>query len=193
MIDDLSSHLDTINQHQAVWMQGAGGKSFCAGGDVKVLFEKGSKVEDRLTFFRREFTLDYRMSQLKAVQIACWDGYVMGGGVGLSAFAPVIIATEKTAFAMPETKLGFFTDVGANYILSRLRNNIGYYLGMTGSILRGEDVYLAGLAHYYIPSERLKEVHQDLKDVFSEKVTQPKDVIDSILKKYHAPSGKTSI
>lgn len=61
----------------------------------------------------------------------------MGGGVGLSVFAPIIIATEKTLFAMPETKLGFYTDVGANYILSKLRNNIGYYLGMTGTSLKG--------------------------------------------------------
>jgi 3-hydroxyisobutyryl-CoA hydrolase len=62
----------------------------------------------------------------------------MGGGVGISVHSPIIIATEKTVFAMPEAKLGFFTDAGVNYILSRLRNNIGYYLGMTGSRLRGE-------------------------------------------------------
>jgi len=61
----------------------------------------------------------------------------MGGGVGLSVFAPIIIATEKTVFAMPETKLGFYTDVGANFILSRLRSNIGYYLGMTGTTIKG--------------------------------------------------------
>lgn len=76
----------------------------------------------------------------------------MGGGVGLTAFAPVIIATEKTLFAMPEAKLGFFTDVGANYLLSRLKNNLGLYLGMTGARLKGEEAYIAGIAHYYIPS-----------------------------------------
>ena len=89
--------------------------------------------------------------------------------------------------------MGFYTDVGVNYVLSRLRSNIGYYLGMTGTILKGEDVYIAGLANYYIPSERLKEVHQDIKDIFSEKVTNPKDVIDSILKKYHSPSGRVTV
>ena len=61
----------------------------------------------------------------------------MGGGVGLSAFGACIIATENTVFAMPETKIGFFTNVGVNYILSRLRNYIGYYLGMTSASLRG--------------------------------------------------------
>nr|VVW86857.1 unnamed protein product [Nymphaea colorata] len=71
------------------------------------------------------------------IQISCWDGIVMGGGAGISAFAPIIIATEKTMFAMPEAKLGFFTDVGINYILSRMRNNLGHYLGMTGARLKG--------------------------------------------------------
>jgi enoyl-CoA hydratase/carnithine racemase len=93
MINDLACNLKLMNQHQVIWLQGAGGKSFCAGGDVKVLFEPQSTIADRLTFFRNEFTLDYSISQLKAVQISCWDGIVMGGGVGLSVFAPVIIAT----------------------------------------------------------------------------------------------------
>ena len=156
MINNLGRHLPIIKEHQAFWLQGAGGKAFCAGGDVKALFGKDATVEDRLTFFRNEFILDYNISTLKTVQISCWDGIVMGGGVGLSVFSPIIIATEKTVFAMPEAKLGFFTDVGANYILARLRNNIGYYLGMTGDSLRGEDVFIAGLAHFYIPSARLK-------------------------------------
>ncbi len=90
-----------MNDHQAVWLQGAGGKSFCSGGDVKAIFSNDSTLEDRLNFFRHELTLDYKMSQLKTVLISCWDGIVMGGGVGLSAFAPIVIATENTLFAMP--------------------------------------------------------------------------------------------
>ena len=90
------------------------------------------------------------MSQIKSLQIANWDGIVMGGGFGVSAFAPFIIATENTMFAMPEAKLGFFTDVGSTYLLSRLRNNIGYYLGLSGSRLKGEDLFIVGLANYFI-------------------------------------------
>lgn len=82
------------------WFEGEG-KAFCAGGDVKVIFEPGSTPEQRCTFFREEFTLDYRVSQLSTVQISCWDGVTMGGGVGLTAYAPFIIATENTLFAMP--------------------------------------------------------------------------------------------
>lgn len=96
------------------------------------------------------------MSRLKALQISCWDGYVMGGGAGLSAFAPVIIATEKTVFSMPESRIGIFADVGMTHVLARMRNNLGYYLGVTGAQLRGEEVYISGLAHFFIPSEKLK-------------------------------------
>lgn len=66
-----------------------------------MLFEKGCSVEERLTFFREEFILDFKFSQLKSLQISNWDGFVIGGGVGLSAYAPFIIATENTLFAMP--------------------------------------------------------------------------------------------
>ena len=61
---------------------------------------------------------------------------------------------------MPEAKIGFFADAGATYSLSRLRNNIGFYLGMTSEFLRGEEVYIAGLASFYIPSEKLKDVYE---------------------------------
>lgn len=93
MINDIGRNLPFISEHQAFWLQGAGGKAFCAGGDVKALFEKNATVDDRLTFFRNEFILDYNISNLKSLQISCWDGIVMGGGVGLSVFSPIIIAT----------------------------------------------------------------------------------------------------
>jgi enoyl-CoA hydratase len=93
MIKDLSSNLDAISKNKAFWIEGAGGKAFCAGGDVKALFDKEAKVEDRLDFFRAEFTLDYKLTQLPALEIANWDGIVMGGGFGISAFSPFIIAT----------------------------------------------------------------------------------------------------
>lgn len=103
--------------------------------------------------------LNYKISQLKALQVVNWDGIVMGGGFGVSAFAPFIIATENTMFAMPEAKLGFFTDVGSSYLLARLRSHIGYYMGITGARLKGEAVYLSGLAHYYIPSAQISQAY----------------------------------
>ncbi len=121
-----------------MWVEGSGGKALCAGGDVKILYRPNNTAEDRARFFRNEFYLDYKFTELKAHMISCWDGIIMGGGVGLTAFGSFVIATEKTVFAMPEAKLGFFTDVGVNYLFARMRGNLGYYLGMTGMRLKGE-------------------------------------------------------
>lgn len=87
----------------------------------------------------------------------------MGGGVGLSVFSPFRIATENTVFAMPETKIGFFTDVCGGYFLSRLPNNIGYYLGLTGTQLKGEDVFKAGIANYYVSRDNLPKIFEEIK------------------------------
>lgn len=96
---------------------------------------------------------------MPALEIANWDGIVMGGGFGISAFSPFRIATENTMFAMPEAKLGFFTDVGSSYILARMRSNIGYYLGLTGARLKGEDVYISGLANYFLERDSLQPAY----------------------------------
>ena len=77
------------------------------------------------------------MATSKSLQIVNWDGIVMGGGIGISVNAPFRIATEKTMLAMPEAKIGFFTDVGACWILSKLRNNIGMYIALTSGRLKG--------------------------------------------------------
>jgi 3-hydroxyisobutyryl-CoA hydrolase len=92
---------------------------------------------------------------MKPTLIALMDGIVMGGGVGVSVHAPVRIASEASVFAMPETKLGLFTDVGGGYFLSRLKGNLGMFLGLTGYRLKGADLYHAGLADYYIPRNRI--------------------------------------
>jgi len=73
-------------------------------------------------------------------QISVMDGIVMGGGAGISMHAPIRIATEYSVFAMPEAKIGFFTDVGGGYFLSRLQNRVGYYLGMSGKRLKGKEL-----------------------------------------------------
>ena len=156
MIRVLKDNVHSMEKTKAVWFEGAGGKAFCAGGDVKVLFDKEATIEDRLTFFREEFSTDYMIANMKSVQIANWDGIVMGGGFGITSMAPFKIATENSMFAMPEAKLGFFTDICSCYILSRLRNNIGFYLGMTGARLKGEDMYIAGIANYFIPRKDLE-------------------------------------
>lgn len=82
----------------------------------------------------------------------------MGSGVGISIHSKIRIATEYSIFAMPEARIGFFTDVSGGYFLSRLRNNLGYYLGLTGIHLKGKELVEVGIANYYVKREKLGEL-----------------------------------
>ncbi|TGZ40673.1 3-hydroxyisobutyryl-CoA hydrolase, mitochondrial [Temnothorax longispinosus] len=122
-----------------VIIEGAGEKAFCAGGDVKSLVlalnePKGERLGEE--FFRTEYTLNHLIGTYKAPYVAIINGITMGGGVGLSVHGKYRIATEKTLFAMPETAIGLFPDVGATYFLSRLKGRLGIYLGLTGHRLK---------------------------------------------------------
>ena len=100
------------------------------------------------------------MAKMRPLQIALWNGITMGGGVGVSCHAPIRVATDKTVFSLPETGIGFFTDVGGSYFLSRLKNNIslGLYLGLTGHRLKGEEVIQWGVATHYVPMTKLEDL-----------------------------------
>lgn len=148
------------------------GRAFCAGGDVASLRE-GVLQESVYTaeLFFDEYRLDYQIATLynreKIVQVALWDGIVMGGGVGLSLHCPIRVATEKTLFAMPETAIGFFPDVGATWALSRLRAgmSIGLMLGLTGMRLGAADCLFAGLATHYCPSTQLEALKTHIESL----------------------------
>ncbi|XP_047349610.1 3-hydroxyisobutyryl-CoA hydrolase, mitochondrial isoform X1 [Vespa velutina] len=163
-----------------VIIEGVGNKAFCAGGDVKAVVTalnkpNGSSLGEN--FFRDEYTLNYLIGTYKKPYIAMIHGITMGGGVGLSVHGKYRIATENTLFAMPETAIGLFPDVGTSYFLSRLKGKLGLYLGLTGHRLQGIDVFHAGIATHYVPSKRL----QDLKDDLLKLDT---DDIEQILSKY---------
>lgn len=119
-----------------VIIKGAGGKSFCAGGDVRSLVESKDIAAGK-KFFRAEYSLNHLIGTYKVPYVALLDGIVMGGGVGLSVHGKYRIATEKSLFAMPETKIGLFPDVGGSYFLPRLEGKLGLYLGLTGYKLKG--------------------------------------------------------
>ncbi|KZS89987.1 3-hydroxyisobutyryl-coenzyme A hydrolase [Sistotremastrum niveocremeum HHB9708] len=134
------------------------GRAFCAGGDVRVVVEHSAKEETRhlaVSYFKDEFELDYTMAQMKKPYVAVWDGHVMGGGVGLSIHARFRVATEKTQFAMPETKIGYCPDVGASFFLSRLDGELGTYLALTGNVISGRAVFEHRLATHFVPSSRI--------------------------------------
>jgi enoyl-CoA hydratase/carnithine racemase len=102
---------------------------------------------------------------MKPLQISIWNGIVMGGGVGVSVHAPIRVATDNTVFAMPETGIGFFTDVGGSYFLPRVKSNIneGLYLGLTGHRLKSKELLQWGVATHYVPSTNLEALYANLK------------------------------
>ncbi|XP_067124574.1 3-hydroxyisobutyryl-CoA hydrolase, mitochondrial isoform X2 [Centruroides vittatus] len=146
-----------------VIIKGAGDKAFCAGGDVKAVAEAGKKGESLSSeFFKEEYQLNNLIATLQIPYVALIHGITMGGGVGLSVHGAFRVATEKTVFAMPETAIGFFPDVGGSYFLPRLPGKLGLYLALTGFRLSGRDVLKSAIATHFVSSERLKDLESDL-------------------------------
>ncbi len=144
---------------EAVLIDHAGGRGFCAGGDVALV--RRSALEDGGAAGRAFFFAEYRLNHLlftypKPV-VAFMDGVTMGGGVGISQPARFRVATENTLFAMPEGAIGLFPDVGAGWYLPRLRGRTGAFMALTGARLDGGECLWAGLATHYLPSDRLPE------------------------------------
>ena len=131
------------------------GKHFCAGGDVKKVYLAGNKSDLKKNFFSTEYKLNYEIYNFPKPYMSIWKGVVMGGGVGLSIYGDYKIVTDTTKFAMPETAIGFFPDVGGSYFLSRLKNNIGLFLGLTGYILNTDEILSLQLGTHYCPVEEL--------------------------------------
>lgn len=150
---------------EIVLIDHAEGRGFCAGGDVRRAAEsgKGDGVEAR-AFFATEYRLNHRLFTYAKPVVAFMDGVVMGGGVGISQPARYRIATENTLFAMPETAIGLFPDVGGGWYLSRLPGRVGQYLALTGARIGGAECHALRLATHYIPSERLETAKARLSE-----------------------------
>ena len=150
-------------------MGGAGPRAFCAGGDVAALArQNASGPEGRAAsqaYFGLEYQLDHLIATYPIPYIAYMDGITMGGGVGLSVHAPIRIATERTVFAMPETTIGFFPDVGGSFFLPRLEGRIGTYLALTSERLNGVNALYAGVATHYLDSSSLSSLTARLSEL----------------------------
>ncbi|XP_061648554.1 3-hydroxyisobutyryl-CoA hydrolase, mitochondrial [Phyllopteryx taeniolatus] len=163
-----------------VIIKGAGGKAFCAGGDIRAITEAG-KVGDPLAkvFFREEYILNNAIGTCRKPFIAFIDGITMGGGVGLSVHGRFRVATERTMFAMPETAIGLFPDVGGGYFLPRLQGKLGLFLALTGFRLRGRDVHRAGIATHFVESKKILDLEKELVDLSSPSAENISSVLDS--------------
>ncbi|OMJ30194.1 3-hydroxyisobutyryl-CoA hydrolase, mitochondrial [Smittium culicis] len=146
-------------------------KFYCSGGDVvnavKSIINNPNDIKIA-EYFRDEYTVNHTLATVKKPTVAIISGVTMGGGVGISVHAPFRVATESTLFAMPETLIGFFPDVGASFYLPRLDGELGTFLGLTGYRLKGKDVFYAGIASHYIPSERLPLLEERLNEPSSQ-------------------------
>lgn len=144
---------------QAVLIDHAEGRGFCAGGDINLL--RQSAVNDDGVSGRRFFYEEYQLNHLLFTYarpvVSFMDGITMGGGVGIAMPARFRVATENTRFAMPETGIGLFPDVGGGWYLSRLPGRIGQFLALTGARFDGAECLWAGLATHYLPHEQLAE------------------------------------
>ncbi|KAL9245116.1 hypothetical protein vseg_018804 [Gypsophila vaccaria] len=161
------------------------GRAFCAGGDVAAVVRDISKDDWKsgANYFRKEFTLNYVIATYRKPQVSILNGIVMGGGAGASIHGRFRVVTENTVFAMPETALGLFPDVGASYFLSRLPGFFGEYVGLTGARLDGPEMLACGLGTHYVRSAKLPSLEQELCEANSGDPVFIQKIIDKYAEK----------
>ena len=152
----------------AIILRGAGDKAFCAGGDIRKLYDSMSDTAPMpnpyaTEFFGNEYRLYQQMHFYPKPLILWGDGIIMGGGMGLMAACSHRIVTERTLFAMPEITIGLFPDASGSWFLQRMPAKTGLFLGLTGAMCNGSDALVANLAEYGIVSEDYDEVIQRLQ------------------------------
>lgn len=177
MIIDLKNILDdwkTNDDVKAVFLQGAGEKALCAGGDVKQMHdaikeqqavESKSVPQECYDFFSKEYQVNYDIHTYPKPYIVWGHGIVMGGGIGLMVGGSHRIVTERSKLAMPEITIGLYPDVGGTYFLNKIQSAYGLYLGLTATRLDGGDCLYLGLADYYIKSEQKESVLEALSSI----------------------------
>ena len=162
----------------AVLIDGAGDRGFCAGGDIRALYEAAKNAKTKpvaaadalpVRFWATEYKLNVLIARYAKPVVAVMDGLVMGGGVGLSAHAAHRVVTERSAVAMPEVGIGFFPDVGASFLLARAPGDIGTHLALTGQRLGAADALFCKLADIHLPVDRLIEIPAVLANCRSHK------------------------
>ena len=142
---------------EAVLIDHSGERGFCAGGDIRMLAESGAgDGAQAREFFHTEYRLNHLLFTYPKTVAAFMDGVTMGGGVGISAPARFRVATERTTFAMPETGIGLFPDVGGGWFLPRLPGKTGLWLALTGGRIKAADCIALGIATDFVRSERLE-------------------------------------
>ncbi|RAK68680.1 enoyl-CoA hydratase/isomerase family protein [Phenylobacterium kunshanense] len=161
----------------------SGERGFCAGGDIRMLAESGA-ADGRLAreFFFIEYRLNHLLFEYPKPTVAIMDGVTMGGGVGLAQPCRFRVATERTTFAMPETGIGLFPDVGGGWHLSRMPDHLGLWLALTGARIKAADCELLGIATDYVESARIAELKAAI-------IAEP-DRVETLLTEFEADAGR---
>ncbi len=189
MVRAIAGALDSFERDERVArvvVASAGGRAFCAGGDIRLIYQQGREGDHaaQLTFWREEYQLNQRIKRYSKPYVALIDGIVMGGGVGLCLHGSHRVASERCVFAMPEVGIGFFPDVGATYALPRLPHRVGVYLAATGLRADAGDVVALGLAQSFVPSASFGALALALEQQGS---------VDEILARFAAPPPPSKI
>ena len=171
---------------RAVILDHAGERGFCAGGDIRMLQESGAGDGSAAReFFRTEYRLNHLLFTYPKPVVAIMDGIVMGGGVGLSLPCRWRVATERTTFAMPETGIGLFPDVGGGWFLPRLPGETGVWLALTGARIKAADCLALGIANDFVRSDHLEALKAAI-------VARPQE-IETVLTEFEDDAGEPTL
>jgi enoyl-CoA hydratase len=181
---------------RAVLIEGAGERAFCAGGDVRAVYEAGKGISGdpgfTSTFFAKEYRIIRRIHRYPKPYVALLDGITMGGGAGVSVNGAFRDVTERTMFAMPETGIGLFPDVGATRFLNLCPGGIGRYLGLTGARLGAADAIYCGFATHFVPVARAPDLVAALSATVWE-AGEERVQVAAVLAKFAADPGSAPL
>lgn len=192
MIEELKTVLEdwkNSDEIACLFIQGAGEKALCAGGDVRQLhdaiiaqraIDPTQVPQDCFDFFSKEYQVDYTIHTYPKPIIVWGHGIVMGGGIGIMVGASHRIVTERSKLAMPEITIGLYPDVGGTWFLNKMPSAYGLYLGLTGARLDGADCQFLGLADYYVPSSSKATILNELG--FADWNKNPHKTVSEIVK-----------
>lgn len=164
MVNAINNNLPILEKNDSincVIVTGEGPKAFCAGGDIRKISE--GTPEENATFFDLEYEMDHRTHTFSKPYVSLWNGFVMGGGLGVSVHGRYRVATDNVVVAMPETGIGLFPDVGGSFFLPKLRGAVGLYIGISGARLNAADCMKLGLATHFISTASIPDFLEEVK------------------------------
>jgi enoyl-CoA hydratase len=179
---------------RAIVVRGAGDRAFCAGGDVRAIYDARAHPQDKpgdykADFFREEYRLIERVHRFPKPYVALMDGIAMGGGMGVSVNGSHRVATERSLCAMPEVHIGLFPDVGATRYLNMCPGKTGLYLAFTSARIKAADMLYVGFATHHVRHERLAELTQALAAI-EWRAGEERGQVDAMLARVHESAGE---